>query len=205
MACTQTYITADDDRKKGVRHALISRLVEMTGPLVYTVMPVSGDNSLGECSFGKGVRSLVRFSASENLCTRRVLRPVSAAACQTRKKSVDFALSTEKARACTQTYITAADDRKKGVRHALISRLVEMTGLAPVYSYGQKDFSTYLALIDNVGTKVYQANPVVPESVMPFFPPDERKNRSLLKHAEYKSAELFTSTAATRLQRARNY
>ena len=146
-----------------------------------------------------------KISISENLCTRRVLRPVSAAACQTRKKSVDFALSTEKARACTQTYITAADDRKKGVRHALISRLVEMTGLAPVYSYGQKDFSTYLALIDNVGTTVYQANPVVPESVMPFFPPDERKNRSLLKHAEYKSAELFTSTAATRLQRARNY
>ena len=83
--------------------------------------------------------------------------------------------------------------------------LVEMTGLAPVYSYGQKDFSTYLALIDSVGTKVYQANPVVPEFVMPFFPPNEWKNRSLLKHAEYKSAELFTSTAATRLQRARNY
>lgn len=80
-----------------------------------------------------------------------------------------------------------------------------MTGVAPVYSYGQKDFSTYLALIDSVGTVVYQANPVVPESVAPSFPPDKRRDRSLLKHAEYKSAELFTSTAAIRLQRARNY
>lgn len=99
----------------------------------------------------------------------------------------------------------AAFENKKEPPVRLRFRVVEMTGFAPVYSYGQKDFSTYLALIDSVGTKVYQANPVVPEFVMPFFPPNEWKNRSLLKHAEYKSAELFTSTAAIRLQRARNY
>lgn len=83
--------------------------------------------------------------------------------------------------------------------------MVEMTGLAPVYSYGRQNFSTYLALIEFVGNTSYQANAVSPESVKPFLPPDDGKNRSLLKHAGYKSAELFIPTAATRLQRARNY